>query len=65
MTMASNVPPYGTVIIDALKNPKTKLEDLRKLHAHAEATLRLQGDLKGSLQKLDAEIKRREKAGKA
>jgi hypothetical protein len=53
---------YGTAINLALKNPKTKLEDLKVLREHAVAVLAAQGDLKGGLKKLDKEIKSREKS---
>ena len=52
---------YGTAINLALKNAKTKLEDLKELRDHAVAVLASQGDLKGSLKKLDKEIKARER----
>ncbi len=53
---------YGTAINTALKNPKTKLEDLKVLREHAVSLMKAQGDLKGSLAKLEKEIKSREKA---
>ena len=53
---------YGTAINLALKNPKTKLEDLKVLREHAVAVLAAQGDLKGGLKKLDKEIKSRERS---
>jgi hypothetical protein len=59
------VPPYGTAINQALANARTKLEDLKALRDHAAATLALQGDLKGSLGKLEKEIKSRERVLKA
>jgi hypothetical protein len=52
---------YGTAINQALKNAKTKLEDLKVLRDHAHAVLAAQGDLKGALQKLEKEINAREK----
>ena len=52
---------YGTAINTALKNPKTKLEDLKALRGHAVSLLKAQGDLKGALGKLEKEIKAREK----
>jgi hypothetical protein len=52
---------YGTAINTALKNPKTKLEDLKALRGHATSLLKAQGDLKGALGKLEKEIKAREK----
>jgi hypothetical protein len=58
---------YGTAINQALKNAKTRLEDLKVLRDHAVAVLASQGDLKGSLKKLEKEIKARERTltGKA
>lgn len=53
---------YGGPIIVALKDPKTKLSDLKVLRDHAYAVLAAQGDLKGALKKLDAEIKKRGKS---
>ena len=53
---------YGTAINLALKNAKTKLEDLKVLREHAAAVLAAQGDLKGALKKLDKEIKSRERS---
>ncbi len=52
---------YGTAINTALKNPKTKLEDLKVLRGHAQSLMKAQGDLKGALSKLEKEIKAREK----
>jgi hypothetical protein len=52
---------YGTAINTALKNPKTKLEDLKVLRGHAQSLMKAQGDLKGALGKLEKEIKAREK----
>jgi hypothetical protein len=63
--MASPVPPYGTVINDALRSPRTALADLVELRDHAKSTLRLQGNLAAALRKLDREIARREKAQRA
>jgi prephenate dehydratase len=51
---------YGTAINHALKNAKTKLEDLKVLREHAQALLQAQGDLKGALAKLEKEIKSRQ-----
>jgi peptidoglycan hydrolase CwlO-like protein len=51
---------YGTAINHALKNAKTKLEDLKVLRDHAQALVAAQGDLKGALAKLEKEIKSRE-----
>jgi hypothetical protein len=51
---------YGTAINHALKNARTKLEDLKVLRDHAVALVQAQGDLKGALAKLEKEIKSRE-----
>ena len=53
--------PYGTVINDAVGNPRSKLADLVALRDHTQATIAAQGDLKDALKKLTAEIARREK----
>jgi hypothetical protein len=53
---------YGTAINQALANAKTRLEDLKVLRDHATAVLASQGDLKGSLRKLNQEIKSRERS---
>ncbi|MET0720440.1 MAG: DUF1843 domain-containing protein [Tardiphaga sp.] len=53
---------YGTAINQALKNPRTKLEDLKVLRDHAYALLQTQGDLKGALRTLEKEIKSRERS---
>jgi hypothetical protein len=55
---------YGVVINTALKNPRTKLEDLKALREHARSLLKAQGDLKGAMGKLDKEIKAREGTAK-
>jgi uncharacterized protein DUF1843 len=55
------VPPYGTAINQALKNPRTKVQNLKALRDRANALLTAQGDLKGALRKLDREIKARER----
>ena len=52
---------YGVAINTALKNPRTKLEDLKALREHARSLMKAQGDLKGALGKLEKEIKTREK----
>jgi hypothetical protein len=54
---------YGVVINTALKNPQTKLEDLKALREHGRSLMEAQGDLKGALAKLEKEIKAREKGG--
>ena len=64
-TRPGPVPPYGVAINDAIKSPRSKLADLVALRDHAKATLAAQGDLKGALKQLDAEIKRRNAASKA
>ena len=51
---------YGTAINHALANARTSLEDLKVLRDHATAVIQAQGDLKGSLAKLNKEIKARE-----
>lgn len=53
------IPLYGVVICDALDDPKTTLADLTALRDRARAELDAQGDLAGSLTKLEAEIGRR------
>jgi soluble P-type ATPase len=62
---ASMLVAYGTAINQALANARTKLEDLKVLRDHAVSVLAAQGDLKGSLGKLEKEIKSRERALKA
>jgi hypothetical protein len=52
---------YGVAINTALRNPRTKLEDLKALREHARSLMKAQGDLKGSMAKLEKEIKAREK----
>lgn len=59
------VPPYGTAINQALKNPRTSVEDLKALRDQANNLLKAQGDLKGALTKLDKEIKARGDVKKA
>ncbi len=56
-----SIEPYGVVITDALKDPKTSLSTLKSLQTRGYAKLQGQGDLKGSLKKLDREIKTRGK----
>jgi len=51
------VEPYGVVITDALKDPKTKLSTLKSLQKRGYASLEGHGDLKGSLKRLDRAIK--------
>jgi len=61
MTAAARgpIPPYGVAISDALKDPATSLDELRAHRDHAREVLAAQGDLKGALQRLEAEIARR------
>jgi hypothetical protein len=54
---------YGVAINTALRNPRTKLEDLKALREHARSLMKAQGDLKGAMGKLEKEIKAREKGG--
>ena len=53
------VPPYGTAISDALKDPNTSIEELIAHRDHARQVLEAQGDLRAALERLDAEIGRR------
>ncbi len=55
---------YGVGIYGALKRKGTSLDQLRTLREHARAVVSAQGDLKGGLKKLDAEIRRREKSAR-
>ena len=50
---------YGTAINDALADPQTTVEHLVTLRDHARAILEQQGDLQGALEKLEAELRRR------
>lgn len=61
MTTAARgpVPPYGTAIADALKDPGTSLEELIAHRDHARQVLSAQGDLRAALERLDQEIARR------
>ena len=54
-----SVPPYGTAISDALSDPSTSLEELIAHRDHARQVLENQGDLRGALERLHAEIQRR------
>jgi hypothetical protein len=54
---------YGTAINDALAK-RASLGDLLALREHATAVMQAQGDLKGALKKLNAEIAKRQKAAK-
>lgn len=53
------IPPYGVAISDALADPKTSLDELIAHRDHAREVLAAQGDLKGALERLEAEIGRR------
>lgn len=55
---------YGTAINDALGRRATTLGQLIALREHATAVLQAQGDLKGALKKLNAEITKRQRAAK-
>jgi hypothetical protein len=55
------VKPYGVAISDALKDPKTTLEQMNALRDSAQRLLKEQGDLPGALKRLEAEIARRGK----
>ena len=50
------VPLYGVVIHDALSDPSTSLERLNELRDQGRRQLEEQGDLAGSLQRLEQEI---------
>jgi len=52
-------PLYGVVIHDALNDPQTSLDRLNELRDQGRRQLEEQGDLAGSLQRLDDEIGRR------
>jgi hypothetical protein len=52
-------PLYGVVIYDALADPQTSLERLTELRDQGRRQLEEQGDLAGSLQRLEDEIGRR------
>jgi hypothetical protein len=54
---------YGAAINDAIKK-KSSLGALVALRDHATAIVAAQGDLKGALKKLNAEIAKRQKAAK-
>jgi hypothetical protein len=53
------VPLYAAGINDACGRKDCTLEELLGLRDHARAVVQAQGDLKGALERLDAEIKRR------
>jgi hypothetical protein len=52
-------PLYGVAIYDALSDPQTSLERLNELRDQGRRQLEEQGDLAGSLQRLEDEISRR------
>jgi hypothetical protein len=52
-------PLYGVAIYDALGDPQTTLERLNELRDQGRQQLDQQGDLAGSLERLEAEIDRR------
>jgi HAMP domain-containing protein len=52
-------PLYGCAIHDALNDPQTSLEELTSLRDRGRRQLDEQGDLSGSLQRLEDEIGRR------
>ncbi|MEA3054041.1 MAG: hypothetical protein QOG72_2944 [Sphingomonadales bacterium] len=52
-------PLYGVAIYDALGDPQTTLEQLNALRDQGRRQLDEQGDLAGSLERLEAEIDRR------
>ena len=52
-------PLYGVVIHDALSDPQTSLERLTELRDQGRRQLEEQGDLAGSLERLESEISRR------
>jgi hypothetical protein len=56
-----NVKPYGVAISDALKDPKSSLEQLNGLRDSARKLIKEHGDLPAALKKLEAEIARRGK----
>jgi len=56
-----SVKPYGVAISDALKDPKSTIEQLTGLRDSARSLLKAQGDLPAALKKLEAEIARRGK----
>lgn len=50
---------YGVVIHDALSDPQTTLERLTELRDQGRRQLEEQGDLAGSLERLESELSRR------
>ena len=53
------VPLYGVAIHDALSDPQTSLDRLNELRDQGRRQLEEQGDLAGSLERLESEISRR------
>lgn len=53
------VPLYGVVIHDAISDPQTTLEQLTQLRDQGRRQLEEQGDLAGSLERLENELSRR------
>jgi hypothetical protein len=53
------IPPYGVAIADALRDPKSSLDELIAHRDHARQVLAAQGDLSAALKRLEAEIARR------
>ena len=54
--------PYGPAIHDALAREGTTLQELQALREHAQMLVNAQGDLKAALQRLEAEIARRQRS---
>jgi hypothetical protein len=54
------VPLYAAGIHDACGRKDCTLDELLALRDHAQAVVQAQGDLKGALQRLEAEIQRRQ-----
>ncbi|HEY0131937.1 MAG TPA: DUF1843 domain-containing protein [Allosphingosinicella sp.] len=52
-------PLYGVVIYDALSDPQTTLDRLTELRDQGRRQLEEQGDLPGSLERLENELSRR------
>jgi hypothetical protein len=52
-------PLYGCAIHDALNDPQTTLERLNELRDQGRRQIEEQGDLAGSLERLESEISRR------
>jgi hypothetical protein len=53
-------PLYGVAIYDALADPQTTLDRLTQLRDEGRRQLEEQGDLAGSLERLEGEISRRQ-----